>query len=316
MSRDPGEVEGTFVGRPEFANLLGGIQGGFLAAMIDGCVSCALLATMPTGHFAPTLELKLNYLRVAPIGTITGRGRVVHRGSTIAFLAGELYDAEGNLTTTADGRLARIDQVAAEPTSPIVAGQRGGPSGAGSDSSTSTSSPTRTTAPGVSGTRFIANQTAPSQRRCCASVYVGSLNRCAVSVSVVGMAQRSQPLTTRNTASPIRMRRHPSSAQAVVAVDDEVGAEAVHRDRPLVSARAGGDLLVQRVERGRGRQVERVGVGERHRRVRTGEARVRRAAGRVVEVHQADGLPEHVAEPVRARRPVARRAVMLVCRTR
>lgn len=101
VSRDPGEVEGTFVGRPEFANLLGGIQGGFLAAMLDGCVSCALLATLPTGHFAPTLELKLNYLRVAPIGMITGRGRVVHRGSTIAFLAGELYDPDGKLTTTA-----------------------------------------------------------------------------------------------------------------------------------------------------------------------------------------------------------------------
>jgi uncharacterized protein (TIGR00369 family) len=110
VSRDPAEVEGTFVGRPEFANLLGGIQGGFLAAMLDGCASCALLATMPSGHFAPTLELKINYLRVAPIGVITGRGRVVHRGSTIAFLAGELYDADGNLTTTATATARMIQR--------------------------------------------------------------------------------------------------------------------------------------------------------------------------------------------------------------
>jgi uncharacterized protein (TIGR00369 family) len=101
VDRETGEVEGTFVGKPEFANMLGGIQGGFLAAMIDVCVSCALLATLPAEHFAPTLELKMNYLRIAPIGSITGRGRVVHRGGTIAFLAGELYEPGGELVTTA-----------------------------------------------------------------------------------------------------------------------------------------------------------------------------------------------------------------------
>src|SRR4051794_41525406 len=44
-------------------------------------------------------------------------------------------------------------------------------------------------------------------------LYVGSLRRTAVVSSVVGIAQRSQPLTTRNSASPTRTRRQPSSAQ-------------------------------------------------------------------------------------------------------
>ena len=69
-SRDPGRVEAQFVGRPEFANLLGGMQGGFLAAMLDGSLSCALLASMPAGHFAPTLEMTINYLQVAPVGPL------------------------------------------------------------------------------------------------------------------------------------------------------------------------------------------------------------------------------------------------------
>jgi hypothetical protein len=43
--------------------------------------------------------------------------------------------------------------------------QRGGPSGADADSSTSTGSPTEITASDVSGTRFIANHVAPSHRR-------------------------------------------------------------------------------------------------------------------------------------------------------
>ena len=53
--------------------------------------------------------------------------------------------------------------------------QRGGPSGLGTTSSSSTSSPTLSVAPGVSVTRFMANQTAPSQRRWRARVAVGSL---------------------------------------------------------------------------------------------------------------------------------------------
>lgn len=103
ISVDPqaGVVEGTFTARPEFANMMGGVQGGFLAAMLDTTVSSALLALLPGGHFAPTLELSLKYLRPAPLGVIRGRGWVVHRGGTVAFLAGELYDPDGLVVTTA-----------------------------------------------------------------------------------------------------------------------------------------------------------------------------------------------------------------------
>ncbi len=110
VSHDPGQVEARFVGRREFANLLGGIQGGFLAAMLDGSLSCALLATMPAGHFAPTLEMTINYLQVAPVGPLLGRGRVVRRGRTIAFLAGELCTPDGEIVTTATAVARLIDR--------------------------------------------------------------------------------------------------------------------------------------------------------------------------------------------------------------
>ena len=96
-----GTVEGTFQAKPEFANMMGGVQGGFLGAMLDTVVSSALLAVLPGGHFAPTLELSLKYLRPAPIGVVRGRGWVVHRGGTVAFLAGELYDPDDQVVTTA-----------------------------------------------------------------------------------------------------------------------------------------------------------------------------------------------------------------------
>lgn len=96
-----GAAEGSFTTRPEFTNMLGGVQGGFVAAMLDTVVSCALLSLLPGGHFAPTVEFSLKYLRPVPVGQVRARGWVVHRGGTLAFLAGELYDPDGALLTTA-----------------------------------------------------------------------------------------------------------------------------------------------------------------------------------------------------------------------
>ncbi len=62
-------------------------------------VWCA--ARLCTGEFAATLELKVSFLRPATPGRITGTGRVVHRGGSIAFLAGELRDETRDVLATA-----------------------------------------------------------------------------------------------------------------------------------------------------------------------------------------------------------------------
>ena len=96
-----GEAQAEFLARPEFLNLMGNVQGGFLTAMLDAVASTALLAQLPSDHVAPTLELKTSFVRPAPPGRLLGHGRVVHRGRTIAFLAGELTDEDGTLLATA-----------------------------------------------------------------------------------------------------------------------------------------------------------------------------------------------------------------------
>jgi uncharacterized protein (TIGR00369 family) len=96
-----GEIEVRFEARPEFGNPFGAVQGGFLAAMLDDTLGPALVATLGPGDTAPTLELKVQFLRPARTGPLVGRGRVVHRGSGIAFLAGELSDEEGTVVATA-----------------------------------------------------------------------------------------------------------------------------------------------------------------------------------------------------------------------
>src|SRR5688572_1289604 len=81
-----GTVRIAFEARQEFLNPVGAIQGGFLAAMLDDTLGPALVATLEPDQFAPTLELKVNFLRPAMPGRLIGTGRVVHRGGTIAFL--------------------------------------------------------------------------------------------------------------------------------------------------------------------------------------------------------------------------------------
>jgi uncharacterized protein (TIGR00369 family) len=99
------ETQGTirvrFTAKPEFANPIGAIQGGFLAAMLDDTLGPALTATLAPNQFAPTLELKVNFIAAAKPGPLIAEGRVVARGGSVAFLAGELRTEAGALVATA-----------------------------------------------------------------------------------------------------------------------------------------------------------------------------------------------------------------------
>ena len=107
-SIDPeaGTIEVGFEAAPAFVNPVGVIQGGFLAAMLDDTLGPALVATLGPGQFAPTLELNVQYLRPARPGALVGRGRVIHRTSSVAFLAGELADPSGTVVATASATVA------------------------------------------------------------------------------------------------------------------------------------------------------------------------------------------------------------------
>ena len=98
---DRGTIRVQFEGKREFLNPMGVVQGGFVAAMLDDTLGPALVCTLPPGHFAPTIELKVNFIKPAPLGVLIGEGRLVARGGTIAFLAGELRTGSGELVATA-----------------------------------------------------------------------------------------------------------------------------------------------------------------------------------------------------------------------
>lgn len=111
---DAGTIEVAFTAGEQFLNPAGVVQGGFLAAMLDDTLGPALVATLPEGQFAPTLDLHVQYLRPALLGRLVGRGRIVQRGSEVCFLAGELLDSRGRPVAVATAT-ARIKSLSKKP---------------------------------------------------------------------------------------------------------------------------------------------------------------------------------------------------------
>jgi uncharacterized protein (TIGR00369 family) len=104
VSQEDRSVEVAFEARGEvLLNPMKQIQGGYLCAMLDECMSVACMVASGMTHVAPTVEMKTSFFRPGYPGPLRGVGRVVKWGKTIAFTEGELYDAEGRLLAKASG---------------------------------------------------------------------------------------------------------------------------------------------------------------------------------------------------------------------
>ena len=82
-------------------NPMGHVQGGYVSAMLDECMSVAGMVTSGMTCVMPTLEMKTSFLRPAIPGPLKGVGWVVKWGKTVSFLEGELYDPQGRLLAKA-----------------------------------------------------------------------------------------------------------------------------------------------------------------------------------------------------------------------
>lgn len=95
------EGRAVFRGLPDARHLnpLGGVHGGWTAAIMDSALACSVQTLLVKGEAYTTAEFKINLLR--PITTRTGEvvceGRVVHKGRTLAVSEATLKDKNGKL---------------------------------------------------------------------------------------------------------------------------------------------------------------------------------------------------------------------------
>jgi uncharacterized protein (TIGR00369 family) len=104
VSQATKSVEVEFDAKAELLlNPMKQIQGGYLCAMLDECMSVACMVASGMTSVAPTLEMKTSFFRPGAPGKIRGVGKVVKWGRQVAFTEGVLYDPEGRLLAKATG---------------------------------------------------------------------------------------------------------------------------------------------------------------------------------------------------------------------
>ena len=104
VSQADKSVEVEFEAKAELLlNPMKQIQGGYLCAMLDECMSVACMVASGMTSVAPTLEMKTSFFRPGMPGKIKGVGRVVRWGRQVAFTEGELFDSEGRVLAKATG---------------------------------------------------------------------------------------------------------------------------------------------------------------------------------------------------------------------
>jgi uncharacterized protein (TIGR00369 family) len=106
---EPGHVRAGFQGQETIYNPVGLVQGGILAAMLDGVMGAAAVSLLAPGETITTLEMKTSYMRSVQAVPLVGDGRVVHRGGSVIFMEGSITTENGSLvaTATATGRVIR-----------------------------------------------------------------------------------------------------------------------------------------------------------------------------------------------------------------
>ena len=101
VDTETGVVRLAYLARPEFANRHGTVSGGFLAAMLDSVTAAPILAFLPENLTIVTTDLRVSYVRPAPLGRLLGSGRVTGRDDREVHAEGVLEDSEGNTVARA-----------------------------------------------------------------------------------------------------------------------------------------------------------------------------------------------------------------------
>lgn len=96
-----GPGRAVFQGRPklEHYNPIGTVHGGWISALLDSCVGCAVHSTLPAGKAYTTAELKVNFVRAVTtkVQLVRAIGTVIHVGGRMATAEGRLVGPDGKL---------------------------------------------------------------------------------------------------------------------------------------------------------------------------------------------------------------------------
>lgn len=106
---DEGWVRIGFVGKREFCNPAGFVQGGILSAMLDDTMGPAVFIKSEGKLFTATISMTVNFLSSAKPGPIIGEAKVLQIGKTVAFIEGKLLTEDGTVIATATSNARLVE---------------------------------------------------------------------------------------------------------------------------------------------------------------------------------------------------------------
>ena len=93
-----GEAEVRIDLQAHHCNKRGVAHGGVVTALLDTALGAAVISSIPQEWWCATTSLSTQFIDGSGAGTLVGTGRVLRRGSRIAYAAGEVRDEGGRLT--------------------------------------------------------------------------------------------------------------------------------------------------------------------------------------------------------------------------
>ncbi|NQW82069.1 MAG: PaaI family thioesterase [Polaromonas sp.] len=99
-----GESTLQFSPRPEHQNSFGVAHGGAIMTLMDVTMASAARSVAPEMGVV-TIEMKTSFMRPTPGdgSTLTGRGVLMQRTASMAFVEAKLYDSQGNVCAHSTG---------------------------------------------------------------------------------------------------------------------------------------------------------------------------------------------------------------------
>lgn len=99
---EPGRSVWQMLADERFANPVGIIQGGFVAAFADSAMGAASVTFAGRKVFSANAEMKVSFLKPARVGTtLTCTAYVISGGKRAAFIEADITDGEGVLVAKA-----------------------------------------------------------------------------------------------------------------------------------------------------------------------------------------------------------------------
>ena len=99
VDAEAGTLRARYVGRDEFRNPAGLVQGGMLSAMLDDVTASLVDAPLTTGQGVATLSLNVSFMRPAHVGPIEAEASMMRRGKDICHVMGRLQQDGKDVAT-------------------------------------------------------------------------------------------------------------------------------------------------------------------------------------------------------------------------